>query len=584
MSRLARGVIVGLSGLGLVLGCSDPAPAPVDAAVVADAPLADAPLADAAGDVAVDAPVVPKVRDIPDLPVAESVVAEAGVRRERFFVDAPTPPPNPTTMAVTPAMFNRVPVLRYRADVTPAAAARAVVVAMPGFLGGAGSFDPLARSLVKRASMAGAPVEVWVIDRRANLLEDLRGMNAADRLGDPEVAAGFYNDQSVTIGGATFGGYRMANDPTLSFMSEWGLATTLNDLRAVIARVPQPREHVVLMGHSLGATIVESYAAWDFDGAAGYRTLAGLVVVDGVASGTAASEASWRAGSMGGPFGSTAGVEALRRTGPYFTSLPILGVGALATSEIVARRAALAPTAVVTDPSRDRVLRLLFSLTTVPPLTNAAAMGLAFDDTSCPLAFARMSIGRPTGGPLRMVANPFAPTEQLTVPGGRTETYAWTDAPASTPPEFTPVANAAAAWATTPSNFGEWYFPTRLSLDTSIVGDLRLTADSWQVREGVRAIHGAAVDVPVLAIAAGLVGRANAFEGMRARVAPTVGADLPAAGADRMSERGFRALLVPGMTHLDPLTGADDGTRNPVPGLLSDFVRDNTRGTVSLAP
>ncbi|MDO9017734.1 MAG: hypothetical protein Q8S73_04270 [Deltaproteobacteria bacterium] len=584
MSRRARGLVAGLSGLGLVAGCSDPAPAPVDAAVVADAPQPDAPSADAAVDAAVDAMVVPKVRDIPDLPVAESVVVEAGVRRERFFVDAPTPPPNPTSMAVTPAMFNRVPVLRYRADVMPAVAVRAVVVAMPGFLGGAGSFDPLARALVKRGGTAGALVEVWVIDRRANLLEDLRGMNAADRLGDPEVAAGFYNDQSVTIGGATFGGYRTANDPTLSFMSEWGLATTLNDLRAVIARVPQPREHVVLMGHSLGATIVESYAAWDFDGAAGYRTLAGLVVVDGVASGAAASEASWRAGSTGGPFGPTAGVEALRRAGPYFTSLPILGVGALATSEIVARRAALAPTAVVTDPGRDRVLRLLFSLTTVPPLTNAAAMGLAFDDASCPLAFARMSIGRPTGGPLRMVTNPFAPTEQLTVPGGRTETYAWTDAPASTPPEFTPVANAAAAWATTPSNFGEWYFPTRLSLDASIVGDLRLAADSWQVREGVRAIHGASVDVPVLAIAAGLVGRANAFEGMRARVAPTVGADLPAAGADRMSERGFRALLVPGMTHLDPLTGADDGTRNPVPGLLSDFVRDNTRGTVMVGP
>lgn len=576
MSRRARGLVAGLSCLGLLAGCSDPAPVPVDAGVVADAPPSDAPPVD----VAADAPVVPEVRDIPDLPVAESVVVEAGVRRERFFVDAPSPPPNPATMAATPAMFNRVPVLRYRADVTPAAAVRAVVVAMPGFLGGAGSFDPLARALVKRASMAGAPVEVWVIDRRANLLEDLRGMNAADRLGDPEVAAGFYNDQSVTIGGAAFGGYRTANDPTLSFMSEWGLATTLNDLRAVIARVPQPREHVVLVGHSLGATIVEAYAAWDFDGAAGYRTLAGLVVVDGVASGTAASEASWRAGSTGGPFGSTAGVEALRRSGPYFTSLPILGVGALATSEIVARRAALAPTAVVTDPSRDRVLRLLFSLTAVPPLTNAAAMGLAFDDTSCPLAFARMSIGRPTGGPLRMAANPFAPAEQLTVPAGRTETYAWIDAPASTPTEFTPVANAAAAWATSPSNFGEWYFPTRLSLDTSIVGDLRLAADSWQLREGVRAIHGRAVDVPVLAIAAGLVGRANAFEGMRARVAPTVGADLPAAGADRMSERGFRALLVPGMTHLDPLTGADDGTRNPVPGLVSDFVRDNTRGTV----
>lgn len=575
-SRAARA----LSFVGTLAGCTDPVPATPDASTPVDVVLVDALATDAAPDVEP----APAVRDLPDMPAPESAVVEPGVRRERFFVDAPSPPPNPTTMAATPPMFNRVPVIRYRRDVTPAAEVRSVVVAMPGFLGGAGSFDPLARALVRRGSMGTAAVEVWVIDRRANLLEDLRGMNAAERLADPEVAAGYYYDRSVTLGGTAFAGHRTATDPALSFMSEWGLATTVNDLRAVIARVPQSREHVVLVGHSLGATMVESYAAWDFDGAAGYRSIAGLVVVDGVASGSAATEAAWRSGSMGGPFGSTAGAEALRRSGPYFTALPVLGVAALATSEIVARRALLTPSAVVRDPDRDRVLRLLFSLTVVPPLTNGAAMGLAFDDRSCPLSFARMSVGEPTGGPLRMVSNPFASAEQLTVPAGRTETYAWTDALAAAPPEFTPLANAAAAWATTPTNFAEWYFPTRLSLDTSIVGNLRLAADSWQVREGVRAMHGAAIDVPVLAISAGLVGRANAFEAMRARVAATVGGDLPAAGATRDTERGFRALHVAGMTHIDPLTAADDGTRNPVPGLLSDFARDNTRGAVALAP
>lgn len=571
--------------LVLAAGCSDPSHAPVDAATTPDVPLVDVPPADVVTvDVAPDVGVEPAVRDLPVIAPPESAVVEPGVRRERFFVDAPSPPANPTSMLATPARFNRVPVIRYRGDATPAVAVRAVIVAMPGFLGGAGSFDPLARALVKRGAMGAAPVEVWVLDRRANLLEDLRGMDAADRLGDPEVAAGYYHDRSVVLAGEPFAGYRAPAEAELSFMSEWGLATTVNDLRAVVARVPQSREHVVLLGHSLGATMVEAYAAWDFDGAAGYRSIAGLAVVDGVASGNSVAEAGWRAGSMSGPFGSMPGVEAIRRSGPYFTALPILGVAALATSEIVARRALRAPDAVVTDPDRDRVLRLLFSLTAVPPLTNAGAMGLAFDDRSCPLAFARMSVGQPTGGPLRMVANPFATSEQLTVPSGRTETYAWVDAPAVTPPEFTPLVNAASAWAATPTNFSEWYFPTRLSLDTSAVGNLSLAADAWQVREGLRVTHGREVDVPVLAIAAGLVGRAEAFAGLRARVAATVGADLPAAGATRSMDRGFRATFVPGMTHIDPLTAADDGARNPVPGLLATFAADNTRGTVTPAP
>jgi hypothetical protein len=65
-----------------------------------------------------------------------------------------------------------------------------VVVAVPGFLGGAGSFDGLARALVKKGQRDGHSIEVWAIDRRSNLLEDLAGMNAADAMNDPELARG----------------------------------------------------------------------------------------------------------------------------------------------------------------------------------------------------------------------------------------------------------------------------------------------------------------------------------------------------------------------------------------------------------
>ena len=125
MSRRRRELVAGLSGLALLSACSDPAPSPADASV-ADVAV-DAP----AADVAADLPSTPKVRDLPDLPVSEGAVVEPGVRRERFFVDAPAPPPNPATMAATPAMFNRVPVMRSRVDVSPAVAVRAVVGPMP---------------------------------------------------------------------------------------------------------------------------------------------------------------------------------------------------------------------------------------------------------------------------------------------------------------------------------------------------------------------------------------------------------------------------------------------------------------------
>lgn len=563
-----------LLALSLTLSaCGESASTPTDASVdaPADAPVVDVPTAD--------------VRALPYAAPPSSVTIEPGVRREAIYVDTPAAQVNPTTMQATPATLNRVRVMRYRADTATPTPARSVIVAMPGFLGGAGSFDPLARSLVKRGAAAMNPVEVWVIDRRSNLLEDLRGMDVADAMRDPEIAAGYYLRNDVTLGGATFEGYLGATSPTVSYMSEWGLATLMRDVKAVVDRVPSSRAHVVLLGHSLGASIVEAYAAWDFDGAAGYRSIAGVALVDGVASGDSVTEAQYTTTGVSGPGGfGASSLARLRASGPYFVALPILGVKALAVSEIVARRAGIAPEGVVADNDRDSLYRVLLGVTEVPPMTNAAALGFGFDDRSCPLAFARMSLGAPAGGALRMAPNAFDPGEMLVAPSSATDTYRWTDAPSASPREFTPVANGVAAWATTPTNFSEWYFPSRLTLDVAALGAMSFSADAWQVREGLRALHDREIDVPVLGIATALVGRADAFERVRARVAPTVGSDLPAAGANRSSAAAFRAVHVAGMSHIDPLTAADGNPDNPVPGLVFDFATAATTGTVTPTP
>src|SRR5439155_443007 len=103
-----------------------------------------------------------------------------GIRREVSSWAAPAPPPNPLTGTATPDALNRVQIVRYRVDTAGAAPkpARAIAILMPGFLAGAGSFDALARALVRR-STPDAPLEAWAIDRRANLLEDRFGLDAA---------------------------------------------------------------------------------------------------------------------------------------------------------------------------------------------------------------------------------------------------------------------------------------------------------------------------------------------------------------------------------------------------------------------
>ncbi|MEI8256827.1 MAG: hypothetical protein WCJ30_14225, partial [Deltaproteobacteria bacterium] len=459
---------------------------------------------------------------------------------------------------------------------------QSVVVAMPGFLGGAATFDPLARALVKRGATDGHAIEVWAIDRRANQLEDLRGMDAAESLGDPEVAAGYYLRRDVTFGGQRFPGFLDPRDAQYGYMSEWGLPVTLADLDAVISSIPQPRDHVILMGHSLGASIVEAYAAWDFAGTPGYQKLAGLLLVDGVLQATPLTETEYLEGRTGGTIPTT-GVTAIRAGGPYYFALPLIGLRATVLSEIGARRVVQNPDAVVADPYRDNTMRTLLGIPATPPMTNGAALGFALDDQSCPLAFAAMSLGQPVG-PVRSQPNPFGAGGPVIVPANATDTYRWTDAADATPPEFTSLANAAHAWAATPTNFSEWYFATRLTVDAgALPTSLQVATGSYQERERFRAIHGGAIDVPFLGISAALTGSASVFDGVRTVLTAAVGTGRPNAGAVRTVDAGFRAMFVPGMSHIDPLTGRDDGTRNPVPGAVAQFAEGNTAGTVTIA-
>src|SRR5512143_3318218 len=87
-------------------------------------------------------------------PPPASIVVEQGavaIRREAFVIDGVAAPANPLANAATPAEQNKLRVVRYRVDADPPLPARAVVVMMPGFLGGAGSLDSLARAVVRRS-------------------------------------------------------------------------------------------------------------------------------------------------------------------------------------------------------------------------------------------------------------------------------------------------------------------------------------------------------------------------------------------------------------------------------------------------
>ncbi|MBW1832641.1 MAG: alpha/beta fold hydrolase [Deltaproteobacteria bacterium] len=493
------------------------------------------------------------------------------VRVERFFTQGFVPDANPETNEDTPTELNQARVLRYFMGDEPAQAPRAILIAMPGFLGGGPSFDGIARSVVRRGTEDGFPVEVWAIDRRSNGMEDLTGMNAAEREGDGEIAWDYYFDGGEADG-KTFAGYVPQEDA--SFMSEWGLQTHIEDLRAVLDLVPaaEQRGHVFLAGHSFGATVVELYAAWRFasDDKRGFDQIAGMIFLDGLMGDTPSAEEDY------GP-----ALASIRETERY-TTLPLLGIDVYTSAEIVALRTWFDPSGIVDDPVRDQTFEILFGLgpNEMPKATNIATLGLAFDSMHQPLSFSQTTLGTLSGGPTEDFTFPLAGDDVLQRPSDPNATYDWIDAFDSDPQEFTPARNLARSFTIGESNFAEWYFPTRISLDEGAARGGNVDENGWQVAYGIRAFDGELNDAPALCI---LARNADRCDALRTRLAPTIGPGRPQAGASRDSDLGVTAIEAVGMAHLDLILSDERAAANLVPNAIATFLETHAEGgTVTL--
>ena len=165
----------------------------------------------------------------------------------------------------TPPEHNKLGVLRYWPEGKTATAA---VIFIPGNGGGAASFDIIGRWLAESAG-----VEVWAVDRRSNHLEDHKGTDEALKTGNMMKGGTYYM-------GTEFKAIKPADVP---FMKYWGLATHLNDIGEVVKQI-QARgiKNIFLGGHSLGAMMAQTYAAYELpEGKAAYKDLRGLILLDG---------------------------------------------------------------------------------------------------------------------------------------------------------------------------------------------------------------------------------------------------------------------------------------------------------------
>ncbi|MFN4073605.1 MAG: alpha/beta hydrolase [Thermus sp.] len=358
---------------------------------------------------------------------------------------------------------------------------RAVLLLVPGLLGGSTNFALLAEHLGR----LGPDLEVWAWERRANGLEDRRGFLLEDPLAY----------------------YRSMAEPDLSPLRHWGLEVHLKDLDLAVDAARR-RAPVVLVGHSLGASLATLYA-W-----AQGEKLAGLVLLDGSLPDPPLSrEALWEGTTT--PFGPLPGLRALLlgQGDPAFRP-PSLSPRDLALAEAEAFLAARRPLEPVPfGPYR---------------ATREARALLRVDDHYSLLPVFSVSVGRAWAREGLSLLGLLQGRVVHTVRGPRGRVVEWRDTGEATDPrEFLRT------FALPETGFSEWYFPYRLLLEVAGYPHTGL------------GLGPKALPYPVLALGAarGLIPEAQAFR-------------LKSLFPDTQA----RVEILKGLTHLDLLTEREGRT------------------------
>jgi len=373
-----------------------------------------------------------------------------------------TPP-----VAGTPAKYDQVQVRRFG---NPSASHVLVLVA--GLNSGAADFDLVAPYLVTHVP----DLQVWSEMRREGVLQDesvlqstLAGKTTPKQMFDYYL--GWISDHSITTH------YQPLDKADYSFVADWGMAVAMNDLHAVIVQARDGgMRSVTLGGHSLGGAEAAVYAAWDFNGQAGYSTINGIMCIDGCAGDARA-------------FGTPPTIPAVQAhiaqlavQGPW---LDLLGVGLpWATGAFGAVGAVTAykePNGAAT--TFENFALLPAELKPPKPVTNDALLGYDFDYKTSPPGLKLIQIH---SGHVAVTGNPAG----------------WVNT------DITPIQNLVDTFAQTPLAAIEWYYPERLSIDAGASASLQQTDVATYL--GLRLLHTSQVDLPLYAFQTSLGGANNA--------------------------------------------------------------------------
>ena len=436
----------------------------------------------------------------------------------------------------TPNAYNKAPYLRYALRDASEPPQR-IFIFVSGIYGSAASMENLALQVVRSQENA----EVWVHDRRSTILEDRSAILEAIEQKNPQIAYDYYIENLNKTSG-----FKALDYDEVDFMRYWGLEVHLQDLHRVVLEARANSPEVVLVGHSLAASIVGFYAAYqptNFN-QAGHEYIDKLVLIDGGLGRTG--------GFNGYNIGPIPIVEAEKDLSDDFFSsndlAQLVQLGPFAPlgfrPELYAKREVEAVYALL-DPEG---LSPFYDF----PMSNLAAFAHSRDDQFSPSTIFSATIGFPegadfTGNPTALFLEGLDGLESRFIEGLAPgyDKVSWTSGDPKR--EHTDAERYVKLWVNPYSNFNEWYFPLKLAVDIS---RLDVSLDDTP-----HFISNSQVDVPTLAVGGG--------RGLVRNI------DVFAAYSNSRAGSLFSSYVIPGFTHNDMIAAED----NPLVFLMDAWLK-----------
>ena len=192
--------------------------------------------------------------------------------------------------AGTPPELNQTNFIRVRGRSANFRHADAILIqAIPN---GGSAFTESAAQLVEMAALRGKSFEVWGIERREKILEDLKGMRQAILHHDTAVALHYYYGTDYLDAQGKFAGqlggrgtqFVPLQPADVPFLADWDAEVFNRDVESVIDLIPpeQRKTNVFLYSASPGGAFLSQFAGFKLlDGNRGFQEVAGLIAIEG---------------------------------------------------------------------------------------------------------------------------------------------------------------------------------------------------------------------------------------------------------------------------------------------------------------